>query len=115
MHAATKKGTRNHWFRVPVSIRSRVEGQEWRARDIGHRLLAYRPGRSLGPTRVQPARPCGHKALNLARLPIPPRARSCEPRTYKFTRLPLAIPARLFLQSPASKGADQCQDSEHDS
>ena len=28
----------------------------------------------VGPTGVEPARPCGHKALNLARLPIPPRA-----------------------------------------
>ena len=30
--------------------------------------------RQVGPTGVEPARPCGHKALNLARLPIPPRA-----------------------------------------
>src|SRR5436190_21678398 len=53
----------------------------------------------LGPTGVEPARPCGHKALNLARLPIPPRARgysaglnpaargqcSNSPRLCKFT------------------------------
>jgi hypothetical protein len=33
----------------------------------------------VGPTGVEPARPCGHKALNLARLPIPPRARTERP------------------------------------
>jgi hypothetical protein len=30
----------------------------------------------VGSTGFEPARPCGHKALNLARLPISPRARS---------------------------------------
>ena len=39
--------------------------------------------RRLGPTGVEPARPCGHKALNLARLPIPPRARERRTRARK--------------------------------
>src|SRR5262249_11953339 len=34
----------------------------------------------LGPTGVEPARPCVHKALNLARLPTPPRARGFRSR-----------------------------------
>jgi hypothetical protein len=43
--------------------------------------LDPQPSTKVGPTGVEPARPCGHKALNLARLPIPPRARFT-----KFTR-----------------------------
>lgn len=52
----------------------RVEGNgnAKRMRVAGAPLMRVR---EVGPTGVEPARPCGHKALNLARLPIPPRAR----------------------------------------
>src|SRR4051794_39197431 len=40
----------------------------------------------LGPTGVEPARPCGHKALNLARLPIPPRARDLSRSAQRMLR-----------------------------
>jgi hypothetical protein len=48
-------------------------GLEWT------RLAAGKRRSQMGPTGVEPARPCGHKALNLARLPIPPRARIRTP------------------------------------
>jgi hypothetical protein len=45
----------------------------------------------VGPTGVEPARPCGHKALNLARLPIPPRAREATAGMNPAARLNMQV------------------------
>src|SRR4051812_49286215 len=55
-------------------------------------------------TGLEPARPCGHQALNLARLPIPP------PRRYmRIIRPPepLSRPRRLIVPGPADPVIDE--------
>ena len=56
-----------------------------------HSTLDPQSSTKLGPTGVEPARPCGHKALNLARLPIPPRAQVSQ-----FTRPTAVLQARVY-------------------
>src|SRR3954470_9725646 len=71
-------------MRVPKKEKGRVSRVKSRAPERMHfraSTIDLRHSTELGPTGVEPARPCGHKALNLARLPIPPRARFT-----KFTR-----------------------------
>lgn len=56
----------------------------------------------MGSTGFEPARPCGHKALNLARLPIPPRAQTAAIRGITAD-MPVYAPHRRRQATPCSE------------
>jgi hypothetical protein len=50
----------------------------------GHLPRLARLADSVRPTGIEPARDCSHQALNLARLPIPPRPQESQWQVYSI-------------------------------
>ena len=127
--AKKEKRTRNQrWSRVPVSIRvesreSRVESQQTAADFWLSTLDSRLSTLQVGSTGFEPAHPFGHKALNLARLPISPRARGQQDsaKTWRIRQSTRPVAERQatarrgcwrrrreldYRGSPASRGCD---------